>query len=76
MAEETSTQQEVSEKEEPFSGGKWAYTLVILISLFLLGLPFLGPLFFVVTPILFIISIPALIWFLHENKKSKKTAGR
>jgi hypothetical protein len=75
MAEETTTPKEESGKKEPFSGGKWAYTIVIMISLVLLGLPFLGPLFLVITPILFIISIPALIWFLHQNKKSKKSVG-
>lgn len=75
MAEESTTPEQQSETKEPFSGGKWAYTLVIMISLLLLGLPFLGPLFLVITPILFIISIPALIWFLHQNKKSKKRAG-
>lgn len=75
MAEHTTIPQENKGNKEPFSGGKWAYTLVIMISLLLLGLPFLGPLFLIFTPILFILSIPALIWFLHENKKSRKKTG-
>lgn len=49
----------------------WALILVIIASFLLIGLPFLGPFFFIAIPILFVITLPALIWFLYQNKKQK-----
>ncbi|MCF7804449.1 MAG: hypothetical protein K9N46_09425 [Candidatus Marinimicrobia bacterium] len=53
------------------SRASWAYALVIIASLMLIGLPFLGPLFFVMIPILFLLTIPALIYFIFVNTKDK-----
>ena len=52
--------------------GAWALILVIIASLLLIGLPFLGPLFFIAIPVLFVLTLPALIWFLYQNKKGSQ----
>jgi len=57
------------EKSKQLVKGGWALVFVIIASLLLIGLPFLGPLFFIAIPILFILTIPALIWFLYQSKK-------
>ena len=56
----------------------WALTLVIIASLILIGMPFLGPLFFVVIPILFIMTIPALVYFYFRarNKSEQDTTSQ
>jgi len=65
-------------KPRQFNAG-WAYTLVIIASLMLIGLPFLGPLFFVVIPILFLLTVPALVYFLvvinRDRKKQDTNSG-
>lgn len=64
-------------KRNQFKAG-WAYALVIVASLILIGMPFLGPLFFVVIPILFIMTIPALVYFYFKtrNKSEQNTTSQ
>lgn len=66
MAEETD-----KKRSDVYKKGGWAFVLVIIASFLLIGLPFLGPFFFLAIPILFVITLPALIWFLYQNKREK-----
>lgn len=61
-------------KAEPIrrNKGAWALILVIIASLLLIGLPFLGPLFFIAIPVLFVLTLPALIWFLYQSKRESR----
>lgn len=60
---------EAGGNQEQSVSGKWALFIAIMASLLMIGLPFLGPLFFVAIPILFILTLPALLWFFWQKHK-------
>jgi|GEM_PF-2141163 len=71
IAEPTISDQKSHRKEQPVDGrrGGWAIAIAIVASLLMIGLPFLGPLFFVAIPILFVLTVPCLIWFFWQKSK-------
>ncbi len=72
MAEQNRAKQYPKSEPVRRNRGAWAFILVIAASLLLIGLPFLGPLFFIAIPVLFVLTLPALIWFVYQNKKGSR----
>ncbi len=66
-------QEDVGENPVETRSGKWALVIAIVASLMMIGLPFLGPLFFVAIPILFVLTLPCLIWFFWQKHQENLT---